>query len=63
MARRAKGFGMDILYHNRTRKMDAEKEFGAQNRESENLIMNSDYVVSLAPLTPETSNLFKCHLH
>lgn len=58
VARRAKGFGMEILYHNRSRKMDAEMEFGAQYSSFEELVSKSDYVVSLAPLTAETRNLF-----
>lgn len=62
VARRAKGFGMGILYHNRSRKMDAEMEFGAQYSSFEELISNSDYVVSLAPLTAETRNLFKADI-
>jgi glyoxylate reductase len=58
VARRAKGFGMEILYHNRTRKIEAEKEIGAEYSSFEDLITKADYVVSLAPLTPETRNLF-----
>lgn len=58
VARRAKGFGMEILYHNRSRKHDAETELGAVYSSFENLVTNSDFVVSLAPLTPETRNLF-----
>lgn len=58
VARRAKGFGMEILYHNRSRKMDAETEMGAQYTSLDELVTSADYVVSLAPLTPETRNLF-----
>jgi glyoxylate reductase len=58
VARRAKGFGMEILYHNRSRKPEAEKELGADYRSFEDLVTKSDFVVSLAPLTPETKNLF-----
>ncbi|MEH7886148.1 D-glycerate dehydrogenase [Bacillus sp. JJ1609] len=58
VARRAKGFGMEILYHNRSRKMDAEMEFGAQYSSFEELVSKANYVVSLAPLTAETRNLF-----
>lgn len=58
VARRAKGFGMNILYHNRSRKVEAEHEIGAQYTSFEDLVSKSDYVVSLAPLTPETRNLF-----
>ncbi|MBT2679050.1 D-glycerate dehydrogenase [Bacillus sp. ISL-35] len=58
VARRAKGFGMDILYHNRSRKPEAEKEIGAVYSSFEDLVSKADYVVSLAPLTDETRNLF-----
>jgi glyoxylate reductase len=58
VARRAKGFGMEILYHNRSRKHDAEKELGAVYSSFEDLVSKSDFVVSLAPLTAETTNLF-----
>jgi len=58
VARRSKGFGMEILYHNRSRKMDAEMEFGAQYSTFEELVTKADYVVALAPLTAETRNLF-----
>lgn len=59
VARRAKGFGMEILYHNRSRKHDAEKELGAVYSAFEDLVTKADFVVSLAPLTTETRNLFK----
>jgi glyoxylate reductase len=58
VARRAKGFGMEILYHNRSRKMNAEMEIGAQYCSFEELVSEADYVVTLAPLTAETRNLF-----
>ncbi len=58
VARRAKGFGMEILYHNRSRKPEAEKEIGAVYSSFEDLVTKADYVVSLAPLTDETRNLF-----
>ncbi|MFH5185213.1 2-hydroxyacid dehydrogenase [Paenibacillus sp. TAB 01] len=57
VARRAKGFGMHILYHNRTRKPEAEQELGAQWRSLEQLLSESDYVVMLAPSTPETHSM------
>ncbi|MFD2045160.1 2-hydroxyacid dehydrogenase [Ornithinibacillus salinisoli] len=58
VAKRAKGFGMKILYHNRNRKPDAEKELQASYSNFENLISKSDYVVSVVPLTSETKYLF-----
>ncbi len=58
VARRAKGFGMEILYHNRSRKTEAEKEIGAVYSSFDDLVAKSDFVVSLIPLTAETKNLF-----
>lgn len=54
VARRAKGFGMRILYHNRNRKQEAEEETGACLVELETLLQESDYVVLLTPLTDQT---------
>ncbi|MFF2754064.1 2-hydroxyacid dehydrogenase [Psychrobacillus sp. NPDC058041] len=57
VARRAKGFNMNVLYHNRTRKMDVEKEFGFTYAELDTLLEESDFIVLLTPLTPETKGL------
>lgn len=54
VARRAKGFGMRILYHNRNRKQEAEEETGACLVGLETLLQESDYVVLLTPLTDQT---------
>lgn len=58
VARRAKGFGMEILYHNRSRKPEAEAEIGATYCSFDELVSKADFIVSLAPLTAETRNLF-----
>jgi glyoxylate reductase len=58
VARRAKGFGMEILYHNRNRKPEAEKELEAKYEEFPALLKKADFVVCLAPLTPETKGMF-----
>ncbi|MFI8715594.1 2-hydroxyacid dehydrogenase [Brevibacillus brevis] len=57
VARRAKGFGMRILYHNRKRKPQAEQETGAQYADLAELLQESDYVVLLTPLTEDTRML------
>ncbi len=59
VARRAKGFNMDILYHNRSRKPEVEKELGATYKSFDDLIAQSDFIVCLAPLTPETKGMFQ----
>lgn len=58
VARRAKfGFNMDVLYHNRNRKPEAEEVIGVTYRDLEPLLKESDFVVLLTPLTPETEQL------
>lgn len=54
VARRAKGFDMRVLYHNRNRKTDAEAEYGFEFMELDTLLKEADFVVILAPYTPET---------
>lgn len=58
VARRAKGFNMPIIYHNRTRNKQAEKELDATYVGFEELLKEADYVVSLVPLTEETDKIF-----
>ena len=51
VARRAKGFGMRILYHSRSRKEDVEEELGAERVPLEILMAESDYISFHVPLT------------
>ncbi|MCM3703183.1 D-glycerate dehydrogenase [Paenibacillus macerans] len=51
------GFGMDVLYHNRSRKPGSEAELGAVYCSMEELLRKSDFVVLMTPLTPETRGL------
>lgn len=51
------GFDMDILYHSRTSKPEAEKEYNAQYRSLENLLKESDFVILITPLTSETEGM------
>jgi glyoxylate reductase len=57
VARRARGFGMEILYHSRSRKEDAEKELGARYLELRGLLSESDFISVHTPLTDETRHL------
>lgn len=57
VARRAKGFDMEILYYNRSRKTDIEEKLGASYVSLEQLLQKSDYVVVLIPLTEETKKM------
>ncbi|MFM1651558.1 2-hydroxyacid dehydrogenase [Brevibacillus sp. B_LB10_24] len=57
VARRAKGFDMNILYHNRSRKPEAEEALGAQYLPLDELLAESDYVVLMAPASTETNKL------
>lgn len=54
VASRAAGFKMNILYHNRNRRLQIEEELNAKYSSLDDLLKNSDYVVMLAPSTPET---------
>jgi glyoxylate reductase len=58
VARRAQGFNMNVLYHNRTRKEKVEAELGVQYRDFTALLQEADYVVSLIPFVKETENMF-----
>ena len=57
LARRAKGFGIDILYHNRSRREEAEQEIGARYLELDELLETADFISMHTPLTPETTHL------
>lgn len=57
VARRAKGFGMEILYTARSPKEEAEKELKARMMELEELLQESDFVSIHTPLTEETQHL------
>jgi gluconate 2-dehydrogenase len=51
------GFHMEVLYHTRTRKPDAEKMFGAAYCTLPELLKKSDFVVMMTPLTKETEGM------
>ncbi len=59
VARRGRlGFGMNILYHNRHRSLDAEQELNARSISFDELLTESDFICVHTPLTQETHHLF-----
>jgi len=57
VARRGRGFGMRVLYHDRARKPDLEAELGLEYAALDDLLAQSDFVSLHIPLTPETHHL------
>jgi gluconate 2-dehydrogenase len=58
IARRAKfGFSMNVSYHTRTRKLEAEEQLGVVYQSMDELLSTADFVLLMTPLTPETVGL------
>jgi len=57
VARRARGFDMRILYHDRTRHPQAEAELGAEYVSLDRLLGESDFVSLHVPLASQTRHL------
>ncbi len=57
VARRARGFEMTILYHNRNRRPELESELGVRYAGFDELLGESDFVSLNCPLTTETTGL------
>jgi len=57
IAKRARGFDMPVIYHNRRRNEAREVRSGARYVPLEELLTTADYVVLSLPLTPETRHL------
>lgn len=51
------GFHMNVLYHSRSPKPEAEEFYNASYRTIDDLLQESDYVVLMTPLTKETEGL------
>jgi glyoxylate reductase len=58
LARRARGFGMRVIYHDTYRPpAETERELGAEHRDLEDLLRESDFVSLHTNLTPQTRHL------
>jgi len=57
VAKRAKGFGMKILYHNTKPSPEQERTLGAEYRSLEGLLKESDIVSLHVPLNDSTRNI------
>lgn len=57
VARRARGFDMRVLYHNRRPRPDVEQALGVQYVSRDELLTSADYVVLTVPLSQETRHL------
>ncbi|HEY3107937.1 MAG TPA: D-glycerate dehydrogenase [Chloroflexota bacterium] len=57
VARRARGFGMNILYTGRGRRQTAERELGATFVRLDDLLRRSDFVSLHVPATAETRHM------
>jgi len=57
VAKRARGFDMTVLYHNRHRRPEVETELGLRYVGFGELLATADYIVLMVPLTKETTGL------
>src|SRR5829696_4195995 len=57
LARRARGFDMDLVYHDQYRNGDKERELGARYLDLEELLQTADFISVHTPLTPKTTHL------
>lgn len=51
------GFGMEVLYYNRSRRPDTEASLEARYLPMDELLEEADFLVLMTPLTPETRHL------
>jgi glyoxylate reductase len=56
IARRAAGFSMRVVYHNRTR-LPADQEGGATWASKEDVLRAADHLIVMVPYTPQTHHL------
>ncbi|NBI29011.1 2-hydroxyacid dehydrogenase [Chengkuizengella marina] len=58
VAKRASGFDMEVLYHNRSRRESVEKALNTTYCSFDELLEKADFIVNLLPLTDDTKNKF-----
>ncbi len=56
LVKRARGFDMKVVYHNRKRRLDLERKHGVAYRPLTELLKESDFLSIHVPLTPETKH-------
>ena len=57
MAKRAKGFDMDVIYHDIYRREDLEEELGITYKPKDEVMSSADFLSLHVPLTPETHHM------
>jgi len=57
IARRAKGFEMPMLYHTRNRRPEAEEAYACRHVTYDELLRESDIIVTIVPLTDATYHM------
>lgn len=57
LAKRARGFDMQLLYYNRSRDLEAEQSLGVSYESLETLLAKSDFISVHTPLNSETRHL------
>ena len=57
MAKRAKGFDMDVVYHDVYRREDLEEELGIIYKHRDDVMRSADFLSLHVPLTPETHHM------
>jgi len=57
VAKRARGFDMNVLYHNRNRRPEIEQRLSVKHVSKDELLSTSDYVLLMLPLTSETRGM------
>ncbi|WP_026671558.1 2-hydroxyacid dehydrogenase [Alkalihalobacterium bogoriense] len=57
VVKRAKGFGMNVMYTSRTQKPEVEEQLDITYKRLEDLLQQSDFICVMTPYTKETENL------